>query len=184
MTNPVEVLRAEHVIIESGLRALGGMCLRLERGEKVPFEAISQFLDFIRTFADGFHHAKEESCLFPALEAHGLPREGGPIGVMLYEHDTGRQLIAEMAHAAAEYNDGEREANHKLVGIAYRYIELLSSHIHKENNILFMIAQSMLDDHAQASLRQAFEQVEAGSGANMRERYERIAAQLEKDWAV
>jgi hemerythrin-like domain-containing protein len=184
MTNPIEVLRAEHIIIESGLRALSAMCLRLERGEKVAPAAFSTLLDLIRTFADDLHHAKEERCLFPALEARGLPRAGGPIGVMLYEHDLGRRLTAEMAQATEDYQTGEPEASQRLVNAASRYIELLSAHIHKENNILFMIAESMLDEPARASLRQEFEQAEAGRGASLRKQYERIAAQLEREWAV
>lgn len=135
MANPLEVLRTEHVIIESGLRALSGMCLRLNRGERVPPEAFSTLLDFIRAFADDFHHAKEESFLFPTLEAHGLPREGGPLGVMLYEHDRGWQLTAELAEAVAAYQNNEPEASRKVIDTAYCYTELLSAHIHKENNI-------------------------------------------------
>jgi hemerythrin-like domain-containing protein len=62
-------------------------------------------------------------------------------------------------------------------------MELLFTHIHKENNILFLIAENMLDDRSRALLQQDFEQAEAAAGAGVRERYERIAAQLEKDWA-
>jgi hemerythrin-like domain-containing protein len=184
MTSPTEILKQEHRIIERGLRALGGLCARLGRGEPVPAQALAQLLDFIRSFADRFHHQKEEDCLFPALEARGVPREGGPIGVMLYEHETGRRLTAEMAQAAEEYGNGEPEAGYRLVGSASRYIELLSAHIQKEDNILFMVAENLFDERAQAELRQAFEQAEAASGANLRERYERIGKQLETDWAV
>jgi hemerythrin-like domain-containing protein len=46
-------------------------------------EVFEPFLEFFRGFADKCHHCKEEDRLFPCMEARGIPREGGPIGVML-----------------------------------------------------------------------------------------------------
>jgi hemerythrin-like domain-containing protein len=50
-------------------------------------------LDFLKTFADRCHHGKEEKVLFPKLMQAGIPMNGGPLGVMLYEHDQARQLV-------------------------------------------------------------------------------------------
>ena len=47
-------------------------------------------MDFIKTFADSCHHAKEEDLLFPAMGEAGFPSRGGPVGVMLMEHEQGR----------------------------------------------------------------------------------------------
>jgi hemerythrin-like domain-containing protein len=58
-------------------------------------------LDFIRHFADECHHFKEEQVLFPAMEEHGIPKEGGPIGMMLIEHEEGRGYVRDMAAAIA-----------------------------------------------------------------------------------
>jgi hemerythrin-like domain-containing protein len=184
MTSPLEILSSEHRIIERGLRALDGMCARIERDEKVPPEALSQLLDFIRTFADRFHHGKEEAHLFPALEEHGVPRAGGPVGVMLDEHEMGRQLVAELARAAAGYSRGDPQAASSLAEAARQYIELLTSHIDKEDHVLFQISAGVLDERALASLREGFEQAEAEFGAGLREQYERIVSHLEKAWAV
>jgi len=56
---------------------------------------------------DRFHHAKEEVFLFPSLESHGMPREGGPTGVMFVEHEIGRQLVREMEGSVAAGLKGE-----------------------------------------------------------------------------
>jgi len=183
MTEAIDILKREHRIIERVLRALNGVCQRFESGEPVPPEALRQFPDFMREFADRCHHAKEEAHLFPALERRGMAHEGGPIGVMLYEHEIGRGLVAELNQSARAYQAGDPAGGRRFVDVAGRYIDLLSRHIQKEDNILFRVAEEMLDETALAWLRQAFEQVEGALGAGTHEQYERSAMELEHTWA-
>ena len=42
-------------------------------------------IDFIRNYADRFHHAKEEDVLFKALVDNGTPKENSPVAAMLME---------------------------------------------------------------------------------------------------
>jgi len=37
--------------------------------------------------------------MFPAMESRGLTREGGPIGMMLYEHKLARGFVRKMHDA-------------------------------------------------------------------------------------
>lgn len=182
MALPMEILKRDHRIIERALRAFEGICSRFEIGDEVPHEALVQLLDFIRTFADHFHHEKEETHLFPALERQGVPHAGGPIGVMLDEHETARRLAAELGRAAAAYTTGDADAGSRFAEIGRRYIEVLKLHIHKEDNVLFRISESVLDDEAMVLLGAAFERAEAEQGAGLLQRYGRIAEELEKKW--
>src|SRR5512140_1559873 len=88
------------------------------------------FIDFLKEFADKCHHGKEEGFLFPAMEAAGVPNEGGPIGVLLAEHAQGRQLIREMEESIATSVDRS-----KLARAAGQYAVLLRVHIRKENTV-------------------------------------------------
>jgi hemerythrin-like domain-containing protein len=184
MPGPIDILKHEHRIIERGLRALDGICERLGSGQPVPPEALSQMLNFIHTFADRCHHQKEETHLFPTLQQHGVPLEGGPIGVMLYEHEVGRRLVAELDHAANAYQSGDAQAGPRFAENGRSYIQLLAMHIHKEDNILFKIAEQVLDESTQASLGKAFEQAEAELGEGTHEEFEHIATALERTWAL
>jgi hemerythrin-like domain-containing protein len=134
---PTDVLRQEH---EQILTALSVLTAIADRDEPLPREHVDQLLAFFRGFADRCHHAKEETALFPTLEARGIPRQGGPIGVMLREHAEGRALLDEIAEAAAA---GDRA---RFVGEVRAYDELLGEHIHKENQILFRVAERVLDE--------------------------------------
>jgi hemerythrin-like domain-containing protein len=84
---------------------------RIKSGATVTSETLSGLLEFFQIFADRCHHGKEEDCLFPLLERKGLPREGGPIGVMLHEHGQGRELIQKMRESAEAFAAGRNEAS-------------------------------------------------------------------------
>jgi hemerythrin-like domain-containing protein len=78
------------------------MTRALEKTGRLPDKGHGEeILDFLVVFVDKCHHGKEEGLLFPALEAVGVSRNGGPIGVLLEEHRKGRSLTAEMTAAPA-----------------------------------------------------------------------------------
>lgn len=184
MKQPVDMLKDEHRVIERVLRALGGICRRLEQNEPIPSETFGELIDFIRMFADRCHHGKEEAHLFPALIERGIPRDGGPIGVMLYEHEVGRQLVTELNQAAEAYQAGDAGAGQHIVSVGRRYIELLTQHIYKEDNILFPMADQVLDASSQRSLSEVFERVDAELGDGFHQRYAQLASALEQTWSA
>ena len=105
-----DVLKDEHRGVERMLAIVEAAGKRLEAGGDVPADLYLNAVDFFRGFTDGCHHAKEEEKLFPALEQRGVPREGGPIGVMLAEHEQGRAYVRAMAEAAGRYSKGDKSA--------------------------------------------------------------------------
>jgi hemerythrin-like domain-containing protein len=175
---PTEVLVAEHDVIEQAIAALNGAGERLLAGDHVPASFFLEAVDFVRNYADLRHHGKEEALLFPALEQHGIRNEGGPVGVMLTEHVIGRQLVAELETAARKYEAGDDSARAQIASASRQYAQLLSAHIYKENNILFMMADQVLDSPAQTELRARFETVDAREEfAQKRDYYEHWAAE-------
>jgi hemerythrin-like domain-containing protein len=96
---PTEALKKEHQAIKLMLKILDKVCDKLEAKKAVNQEDLNSIVEFIRTFADKCHHGKEEQRLFPMMEKYGIPREGGPIGVMIEEHKLGRNYIKNMVLA-------------------------------------------------------------------------------------
>ena len=184
MSRPTHILRREHRVIERALRALDGMCLHLKSGGSIPPESLCQILDFIQNFADRFHHAREETYLFPALGNNGFQKEGGALGFLMGEHETERLLTAELELAIGEYRHGDSEAVDRFVEAANQYREHLVGHMREEDAILFRLAEEVLDEAAKASLIQSFVQEEAQGCEGTIARYERLAQELEKTWAV
>jgi hemerythrin-like domain-containing protein len=184
MSRPTHILRHEHRVIERALRALDGMCLNLKSGGNVPTEALYQILDFIQNFADRFHHTREETCLFPALGHNGFQKDGGALRFLVEEHEIERMLTAELELAIGEYRHGDSEAVDRFVEAATLYREHIVGHMREEDAILFRLAEEVLDEALKASLTQSFTQEGAQNNDGMVARYERLAQELEKNWAA
>ncbi|HXU88364.1 MAG TPA: hemerythrin domain-containing protein [Methylomirabilota bacterium] len=141
---PIEILRDEHRTILSVLELL-------ERAvERPPIDTWwTDTLAWLRAFADHSHHAKEETALFPAMVKAGVPSEGGPIAVMLEEHEEGRRLIRTMEATTGATREMACRA----------YVSLLRAHIDKENEIVFPLAEAVLDERTMHELGRAFDTV-------------------------
>lgn len=164
-----EVLKEEHRVIERVLAVLERAAARLEQGEWIPEDLFPKAVEFIRGFADRCHHGKEEGSLFPLLERQGIPREGGPVGVMLSEHEEGRRWVRLMEEAGIRYRQREVEARRDLIEAARGYSELLREHIDKEDHVLFVMADQVLTETDQTELLKRFEGIEKeemGEGAH------------------
>ena len=155
-----EILIKEHDSILEMLDVLGKVCDKLEAAEAVIPEHLEGILSFLQGFADRCHHGKEEDLLFPAMEASGIPREGGPVGVMLTEHVQGRELIQRMVAAVASLKNAEPNAPGQFVDAGRGYVRLLSQHIEKENNVLFRMADMRISESKQQELETQFDVVD------------------------
>lgn len=157
---PTEYLTEEHEAIKKMLKIVDKVSQKLESGEEVVPDHLEKIVYFIRGFADKCHHAKEEDLLFPAMIESGVPEEGGPIGVMLQEHDEGRGYVGQMKEAAEKYKDGDKSLCAQFVENGRNFINLLSQHIDKENDILYQIANMHISEEGMAKLWEEFERVE------------------------
>ena len=183
MATATGVLRHEHDAILKMLDVTDEVNRRIERGMSVAPKTFAELVEFFRLFADRCHHGKEEDLLFPAMEAKGIPRHGGPIGVMLIEHDQGRAHVREMAAAAEDAAAGKQGASGRWLPAAQAFSSLLRAHISKENLVLFVMAERLLADREQAELAEAFERVEVEKmGPGTHERLhgvmDRLAAEM------
>lgn len=159
-TAPTDILMAEHRIIERVTAAMSRFADALSSGGDVERRSLAGLCPFMRQFADGYHHGKEEHRLFPALIAGGLPKQNGPVQVMCLEHDTGRGLVARLASAVEAY-DGEASAETRgdLADALRDLAEFYGRHIWKEDNILFPMAAQVLDADSAADVLAAFREV-------------------------
>jgi len=156
---PTAILRDQHQKILKIADVLEEVLANEPSPGAFDFDSIEDCVTFIRLFADALHHGKEEALLFPELENVGMSREMGPIAVMLYEHEQGRACARGMAAALPAAREGEAEALARLTNSARGYVDLIRSHILKEDNILFDMADQMISGPACRSLCTAYDGV-------------------------
>jgi hemerythrin-like domain-containing protein len=182
---PTDILSNEHRVIEQVLNCLEKMARRCDTEGKLDKQPAKQAVEFFRHFADRCHHAKEEAHLFPAMEAKGFPREGGPTGVMVHEHQLARAHVRAMDAAVEAASAGNALALKQFSQHAHDYIGLLREHIEKEDHCLYTMADQAFTQEDQQELLATFEKVENEElGAGTHEKYLQIANELADRFGV
>jgi hemerythrin-like domain-containing protein len=174
-------LKDDHEFIQLMLDIIEKIDFDLENGKALNMDHYSKIIEFLKGFADKCHHVKEEEILFPAMVKHGLPNEGGPIAVMLQEHQLGRDYIKSLSDAFDDYKRGSIAAINDIISSSMDYVELLRNHIQKENDVLFMMADKILNESEQEKISIDFELMEEKKmGVCKHEKYYKWLKELER----
>ncbi len=156
MKNITAVLSDEHQNILRVIDATISECEQIENGKKLENTFFENVIDFIKNYADKYHHAKEEDILFKVMLENSESMHCNPIPVMLHEHETGRHFVKGMEDGLSE---GNKE---KILENARGYGSLLQEHIYKEDNVLYPMAEEALNDHQKELVLEKYKEVESG----------------------
>jgi hemerythrin-like domain-containing protein len=156
--HPIDTLKEEHQLI---LRVLDAFELYVEALRRGATQAdLGRFVLFFREFADARHHGREEQVFFRVLIDHGFPRDSGPICVMLQDHENARRLLGVLA-GAAEQRPRLSDVEAGEVSEATRELaRLLRTHMYREDNVLYPLAEQRLPESTMQELAERFERFE------------------------
>jgi hemerythrin-like domain-containing protein len=175
----IDMLRIEHGLILQGLELLDEIVRRIERGEEIPRAASSRLIDFFRRFADDCHHAKEEGALFPELEQSEYLTDREPIHALMLDHERGRLMLLALALERLDVEPSRQ----RFAEIARAYASMSRRHIRVENDVLFVLAERVLDAEQDRVLLSAFATYDR-ERAGARERYGQVIGELTHDLAL
>jgi hemerythrin-like domain-containing protein len=155
--NVTQVMVDEHQLILRMIALVEHNTALLREGKFRNWQFYLDAVDFIRNYADRFHHAKEEDVLFVELIRNGMPEKQSPIEAMQMEHDQGRAHVKAMEEAAQKALDGEGGQIAIIAEHATGYAALLRGHIEKENDILYPLAERVLPEGVRSGMLAAYE---------------------------
>ena len=110
--------------------------------------------------------------------------ELGWTGLLVPKAHGGLGLLADLYLAIDEYAVGYPQSIGHFMSAAQPYIEMVTWHMEREDQILFRLAEDIFEEADKFELDRAFRQAESKFGPGLPERYERIALELERTWAV
>lgn len=179
MSEPTEILREEHEVIEHLLHVLAAIAKRIEHGETVASKDIEDALEVVVNFADKCHHAKEEKALFPAL-VRASPEEGAKLVHRLEgDHAAGRHLVASMRAAVPRLESRDARAREQFAKDARTYVALLREHMDQETKHLLPLVDRAISARERARLAEEFDRIEREeTGAGLHEKYEGMIHRL------
>ena len=169
-----ELLVADHDQTEKVIDALETLW-----SDRAPEPAtVARALRYFNEFADGCHNQKEELHLFPRLQAAGMPAEGGPLAVMLAEHERSQELLTSFTTLGQRVVAGDATASAEMVTVFQEYGALLKSHYWKENDILYPMGRRFLPAQEGAAVVADIETLEASLGPDTRQRFAALAQEI------
>ena len=166
---PVKKLVDEHVLIKRLLALIPSIVEFTESSLRVDRDLILRCVDFIRTYADKYHHMKEEDILFKYVDD-----KAEIIQVMFKDHDTGRGHVRQVVEGAEKGN----KAQIKEHLLAYR--ELLTQHIKKEDEILYPWIDRQLSTTQVGEMFRKCSEADASVGDELPKKYEKFIIELEE----
>lgn len=175
-----DFLVAEHEMIERGMAVMKSCLEHLDTAVREPLQ-MTRAMDFLLEFGDRIHNRKEESLLFPLMQKRGIPVEGGPLGVMLMEHQAERDLLGAMLQQVKGLKnapDVEKEAFRKK---GLEYLTIRAEHIWKENDVLYKMGQKVIDEQDNRDLLEGFATIDRETyGHTAREKFQQMLREVEE----
>jgi len=158
---PIQKLVDEHKLIKEFLALVPELCEVIQKDLQGSKKIIQQSVDFIRQFADKFHHAKEENVLFAYAKGNV-----DIVNVMLEDHRKGRNYVKSIL-LGLEIEDASFITNSLK-----HYRELLSEHIKKEDEILYPWIQRSITVSDRDNMEAVFDDVEGSFGVGFTKKWQ------------
>lgn len=182
--NSIELMVKEHELISRMLKVMRKACMGILEDKAICFEDLYTMADFVKNYADGHHHDKEEKFLFLAME-----RDLGQLGQklirngMLVEHDLGRLYMSQLREAIKKVEAGDEESKLDVIANMISYTHLLERHIQKENEVVYTFGEKQLSKEVLDEVHAQTEAYEAAAMAKGTQKYyEDLVAQFEKKY--
>lgn len=169
VADPVAKLMEDHRVflqrVQSFRDDLRATRTNLDLGRSLP-RRVADFATFLARDVDQIHGQQEERGLFPVLGRY-IPIDGGPIGVMLNEHEVLRGFKNDLERSGRKLEaDSESEESKRAIwGVSNSIQDLLATHVMKEDTILFPMAYQVLSPEEIREIAQVFEEVESVYGS-------------------
>ena len=160
MQQAIDSFRDEHTLVLKKLDALEGIYLHPNKNP----ETTTELKVLVAFFQTDFwvHFTKEEEAIFPEIEKF-MPRDSGPLGVMLAEHEDLRSINSKLQDALQSFFSGSDDAGSVELMKEYgsRFTGILRAHIDKENGILFVMAERHLSPTQKENTSRLFVEIDA-----------------------
>jgi len=164
---PLKKLVDEHSLIKKWLALIPEVVAALDVESEAGRKIVLTGIDMIRSYADKYHHAKEEEILFKYFD-----ETSDIFKVMHEDHTRARSLVKAMQDAL------EKKNATVLAQSLMAYRELLTEHIQKEDEILYPWMDSRLTDRQVGALFSQFAEVDEKMEIDP-DRYARFVHELE-----
>ncbi len=167
---PLQKLVDEHKLIKRLIAQIPNIIESLDLETEEERQRVLDGVDFIRSYADRYHHAKEEDLLFKYFD-----EDTEILKVMYEDHRNARNRVKNIVVGV------ERRDREAVIENLDAYKELLTDHIRKEDDILYPWMDRNITTTQVGKLFSSFQEVDKGFG-DAPKRYVEYMIELEKSF--
>jgi hemerythrin-like domain-containing protein len=173
---PVERLISEHRLIEQMVSLVQKETEKIVAAGKVEPNFIAAAVDFFRTYADRYHHGKEEGILFKELSNKELSDTDHRLMLeLINEHALARRTVNSLESLKEKYAAGITETQKDILELMSTLVRLYPNHIQKEDTQFFFPSMEYLTQQEQEDMLYEFIEFDQNF---TNKRYERIIETL------
>lgn len=158
--HPLGILLEEHRILLQLLEKLSTTADIIGQACDVVYvgDDLTRMKKIIEELSDAEkHYVREENVLFPVLEKHGITE---PPAIMWMEHDKIRESKKQIYGMVQKYEARDfQEFKKGLLERTRLLNSMLSSHIFKENTVLYPAALKVIPEEEWSGIRQDFDEI-------------------------
>ena len=144
MQSVIQRLHDDHASMITLLDILARELDNIERAEIADFEIMCDVMRYLTRYSDAVHHPMED--LVYACLSDRSPKARTQLAPMPVEHDRIEQQSRALQDAVIQIADGGMALRADLVELGQIYVSDLRRHIDLEEEHLFPLAESMLDE--------------------------------------
>src|SRR5659263_660235 len=142
---PIAPLMIEHRLIERMINLVRDEIEQIDLEKKIDILFIDAAIDFIKIYADGPHHGKEEDILFRDLSKKQISKQQQKImNELIDEHKYERKLTKELVMAKERDIQDQGEDFNRVLELLNRLVEFYPEHIRKEDKFFLSHAWIIL----------------------------------------
>lgn len=142
--NILAQLKSDHENVATLLDILDDQVERVREMEKADYDLMRDIMHYMTTYPDGFHHPMEDAVIEKLIERDPSYRDAA-LSVVKEHADLARRSKA-FLDMLVRVVDGEIVLRKDIVARGVEYIQLLRSHMKREDERLFPRAESILNE--------------------------------------
>lgn len=171
--SPIQTMLDEHEVISQTEKVIEKLDHYWEISSEKYTKIVTILITFFRNYADDIHHRKEEEVLFPAISNHPDFKLREIIDELEQHHEDFRDYTKEIEEAL-DKNEYEKSYNELK-----NYLQDLLDHIAVENDELFVLAETLLDEEELETIYFKFKDIDMEIGDYRKTELEKSLDSLE-----
>ncbi len=158
MPKTLNIIRDEHRSIAAILHGMEYLVDRIRaRKAKIDPRVFRAMIYYLDTFSERMHHPKEDRFLFSALRKRGGEAAAAVAGLE-QEHAAGGDALRRLEQCLVRYEEGGDREFPAFAEAVARFVREYREHMHKEESVVFPMAERLLSARDWQAIDRAFEE--------------------------